>query len=344
MRYLSFDIECCDGEHICEFGYVIFDDQFNILDKKNFLINPKHKFDLIGRKHSKDLILNYSEEEYRNSPEFSYYHYTIKNIIEADNQTIIGFSMVNDRNFLKTACERYAKEPISFKFNDFQTFYCAYSHANKKVSIEKVIEDLQMDGIVLHKSDDDASVVVLALKKIAEKESLCSVKETLRYLKEMTKNYNNEKAVKKIESFKHKLLDGDIKAQNIYIKNFIAKIANNAIASQDGARKVCFGVNYQKFYFNELIALIQELYKNNYKYTGKVSECDIFVKFDHFDKGELCADVRYEAAIVQTTSGDTSLDIILLEEFLQSLKLSREILSNKLLVVNYDDTLKIKSN
>lgn len=29
MRYLAFDIECCDGKHICEFGYVITKDKFN---------------------------------------------------------------------------------------------------------------------------------------------------------------------------------------------------------------------------------------------------------------------------------------------------------------------------
>ena len=37
MRYLAFDIECCDGKHICEFGYVITDEKF-IVEEKN-----KHK-------------------------------------------------------------------------------------------------------------------------------------------------------------------------------------------------------------------------------------------------------------------------------------------------------------
>lgn len=31
MRYLFFDIECCDGENICEFGYVITDEKFQTL-------------------------------------------------------------------------------------------------------------------------------------------------------------------------------------------------------------------------------------------------------------------------------------------------------------------------
>ena len=36
MRYLSFDIECCDGRSICEFGYVITDESFNIIEKDCF--------------------------------------------------------------------------------------------------------------------------------------------------------------------------------------------------------------------------------------------------------------------------------------------------------------------
>ena len=34
MRYLFFDIECCNGRDICEFGYVITDTEFNVLEKK----------------------------------------------------------------------------------------------------------------------------------------------------------------------------------------------------------------------------------------------------------------------------------------------------------------------
>lgn len=41
MRYLFFDIECCNGRNICEFSYVINDDEFNISEKKDIIINPK---------------------------------------------------------------------------------------------------------------------------------------------------------------------------------------------------------------------------------------------------------------------------------------------------------------
>lgn len=49
MRYLIFDIECCDGKHICEFGYVIADENFEIQEKTTLLIDPEHPFDLVGR-------------------------------------------------------------------------------------------------------------------------------------------------------------------------------------------------------------------------------------------------------------------------------------------------------
>ena len=65
MRYLFFDIECCDGVHICEFGYVITDESFNITDKNFWTINPEAKFNLTGRKDGKDMKLFFPESKYK---------------------------------------------------------------------------------------------------------------------------------------------------------------------------------------------------------------------------------------------------------------------------------------
>ena len=44
MKYLFFDLEFAsskgDREHICEFGFVVTNEQFDILDRGNFIINP----------------------------------------------------------------------------------------------------------------------------------------------------------------------------------------------------------------------------------------------------------------------------------------------------------------
>ena len=44
MKYLFFDIECCDGNHMCSFGYVIINSDFEILEKRDLVINPEKVF------------------------------------------------------------------------------------------------------------------------------------------------------------------------------------------------------------------------------------------------------------------------------------------------------------
>ena len=81
MKYLFFDIECCDGIHICEFGYVITDEQFHVLSKECLIMNPEAPFNLTGRKGGRDLYLTHSEEEYRASPIFTAYYDKIKQFV-----------------------------------------------------------------------------------------------------------------------------------------------------------------------------------------------------------------------------------------------------------------------
>lgn len=58
MKYLSFDIECCDGQHICEFGYVLIDEQFNVLERDCITINPEYKFKLCDALEKDFYIIN----------------------------------------------------------------------------------------------------------------------------------------------------------------------------------------------------------------------------------------------------------------------------------------------
>ena len=103
MKYLSFDIECCDGKHICEFGYVLIDENFNVLDRNCPTINPNHKFKLAGRAHESDISLAFSEDVYVNSPTFDFYYDRIKKLLTTPNCQIVGFSLANDAKFLATA-------------------------------------------------------------------------------------------------------------------------------------------------------------------------------------------------------------------------------------------------
>ena len=65
MKYLFFDTECAncfDGEgKICEFGFVLTDENYQIIEKDNIIINPESPFDKKGLGMSKiKLALPYS--------------------------------------------------------------------------------------------------------------------------------------------------------------------------------------------------------------------------------------------------------------------------------------------
>ena len=49
MRYLCFDIECCDGQHICEFGYVITDENLAVQKKRNTFDKSQRKVPFDGK-------------------------------------------------------------------------------------------------------------------------------------------------------------------------------------------------------------------------------------------------------------------------------------------------------
>lgn len=157
MRYLAFDIECCDGKHICEFGYVITDEKFNIIKKSVITINPESEFNLVKRPSARDLYLSFSKEQYYNSPIFTTYYDDIKNLLEYSDQIVVGHAVGNDADFLRTACKRYDLSPINFQFFDSQKAYSEYANIKKRVSLENAENEMSLEKPErLHKSDDDA--------------------------------------------------------------------------------------------------------------------------------------------------------------------------------------------
>jgi hypothetical protein len=324
MKYLSFDIECCDGKHICEFGYVIVDEAFNVLERDCITINPEHKFRLTGREKESDISLAFPEEVYYDSPSFDFYYERIKSILTTPDCQIIGFSLSNDAGFLATAYDLYEKEAIPFSFLDFQKLYQGYVKSKNRTSVGGFVTELQIPNIRLHKSDDDAWAVIMALKVISERENL-TLAETLKMLQKRKNNYKAEKAKEHNLALIDKLNRGDMKAQNEFMKNFIRNLALPELPKDEFffGKCVCISSHFQKNCFNEFLSLIESLYSYGATYSGKASTCDIFIEYQIGDELE----VRKASAIQAVEANEREIDFISLEEALAILGLIREDLS-----------------
>lgn len=169
-RLLFFDIECCDGSNICEFGYVITDAQFNIVESDLFLMNPRARFTLYGRKARADLTLHYTHKEYYRSPPFTKFYRRIKEIVTAKNQTVIGFSMGSDAKFLQNACARYGLSHIDFDFVDIQTVVEELFDLTNQISLEDAAQKsgVEVEKPDLHRSDIDAEFTMRITRALCE--------------------------------------------------------------------------------------------------------------------------------------------------------------------------------
>lgn len=167
MDYLFFDIECCDGTHICSLGYVKTTDNFKILAKKDIIINPEKKFRLGSRTENK-IKLSYPLNIFYNQGNFHNYYNQIRQLLTT--HTLIGFSIVNDFNFINLACARYNLPQLMLKGIDIQQLHKYITNSQSVTSLQKVLEhyNISINTLHLHKSCDDAQLTMLVLKKMCK--------------------------------------------------------------------------------------------------------------------------------------------------------------------------------
>lgn len=121
MKYLFFDIECAncyDGAgKICEFGYVLTDENFTVVEEKSLKINPRAPFDKKGFGMG-GIHLEHPFEFYKTQPDFPYFYGQIRDLLQCPEHLVIGHGTENDVRFLLNECERYGLKPMDFTFYD----------------------------------------------------------------------------------------------------------------------------------------------------------------------------------------------------------------------------------
>ena len=315
MKYLFFDIECCDGKHICEFGYIITDEQFKVLAKECILMNPEAAFNLTGRKDGRDLYLTHSEEECRSSPIFTSYYDKIKKIIEEKEQKIIGFSMNDDAKFLNTACKRYNLETIKFKFFDIQKAYQKFF--DKKTSLEKAAKELDVSAPKrLHESSEDALLTLAVFKQICKKKHI-SPNEVLQTCHSVNFGGDLNEEILYLSEHPNQFSKGKVKK---IISRFVesSNPQGKIIESEFTGKKVCFSTLYEQEQPVECIILMQQVVNRGGSIHFKVSECDYYIKHDSDDENDKHSRYHY----ISQVSQDQFTKVISFDEFLAMLDLN----------------------
>lgn len=235
MRYLFFDIEGANCYNfvskMCTFGYVITDEKFELKSKIDVIINPCSPFDrhIIRKK-----IHAYPIETYSTRPPFNYFYKSIKNILEYNDQLIVGWSIDNDVRYVYDACKRYSLKQIQYKYLDLQKVIVKLENLENPPSLESICEKYGIDTLISHKSDDDAFLTMkiaqkicenfnISLKELYEKYDDCSstVKKFASNLltdEELSNRINRRKIAHLIMSLKRKdrFESEEIKKEDVY--------------------------------------------------------------------------------------------------------------------------------
>ena len=178
MKYLFFDIECSNCFNgvgkMCEFGYVLTDENFNIMKHGDIPMSPgkgrECRFYLKGRKYEKDLELAYEYDYYFDQPEFPSFYNQIKRMMEDPDTTCFAYSMDNDIPHLYHACTRYKLQPFNYECYDVQKLVAAYLEKKGQMSLKnaclRIVGPNSVVRLQEHLSRDDAEMERLIFEAI----------------------------------------------------------------------------------------------------------------------------------------------------------------------------------
>ena len=170
-KYLVFDIECANSLEgvckMCSLGYVVFDDKFNIIEKRDIIVNPESSFDwYLLRKKSKTRLAH-PREYYEMFEPFPRLYQEIKRILETNYFGIFGFDVMNDLKYIYDSCERYKLKQIKIKGYDVRKILNDYDNYSGGLSraTEEYVNDSNLK-LTSHKSDDDSEMTMKVLEAI----------------------------------------------------------------------------------------------------------------------------------------------------------------------------------
>ena len=338
MDYLFFDIECAncfDGGRICEFGYVITDEHFQIKERNLLLVNPKDKFDPYVIKH----MLAYKAETYRSAGDYPSVYPNIRKLFDRKTIMVLGHTVDADAGYLNDEARRYNLPFFNYTFYDAKEMFTAYANTQSGIGLETIGKILGASGPKhAHRSVDDAEATMEIVKELCR-----SLGVTLEELISLcpdcvgkTENGIVSTPARERARFRREQEFSEMIAENRIEKSSAKKFVkfrnqlkiNEHSDSPLAGKKICFSRNYEDTHLKEMIVLIQKLADLGVKCIGKASECDMFVKCDLYDEyGEEIPCARFTVVCNEMNAGK-KIEVLTLNELLEQIGMTSEELEN----------------
>jgi DNA polymerase III epsilon subunit-like protein len=348
MKYLSFDIECADGGKatICSFGYVLADENFEVIEQRDILMNPEGKFDLEGRAGRPDVKLAYPRARFERAPKFPHFYAHIKKLLEAEDVLVVGHSVGDDVTYLNKACKRYRLPAFTFSYFDVQRFYCKVMDEHRRLSLENEVKGLEIgEDVTYHRSDEDALATLLVLKELVHRSGV-DLEHLITEDKNFTGRTENFKSewdipMPKATSKRRKDAAGwrllDEGEENLilrgsknwllffrYLDEHYPTPESNLLEGKD----VCISMNYEVEHYKEMLHLIDLIRRNGGDYVLKGSKADIFATFDEMQEDGSIRRCSRGDYVKEAIENGAKIEITTLDELLALLGTTREELES----------------
>ena len=174
MKYLFFDIECAnsfDGVgKICEFGYVLTDENLNVIKQGIHLINPDAEFDW----YVKNKIISYAIKEYEKAPKYpQIYRMHIQELVELPDTLYVGHGVRDDIKYLNDEANRYNLPRFERQCIDSSQIHRCFYNLPQTKGLKAIVKELEIgDHKKLHNSEYDAKMTLEYVKRMCEESGL----------------------------------------------------------------------------------------------------------------------------------------------------------------------------